>query len=282
MKTVLEIINLCAEYLHENGVDRSRREAEDLIADALDKKRIDLYLEYDRPLTEEEMADCRSALKRRAAGEPLAYIHGQVDFFGCRIKVSPDVLIPRQETEILVDQIVKDLESVDCKEKTLADVCCGSGCIGIAIKKRLPELKVFLTDLSDRALAIAKENALQNNVDVEFIQGDLLEPLEGLKLDYVVSNPPYIAEKEYAMLEREVREHEPRMALVAGEEGIECYRRLEQGLPRLLNPGGHAWFEIGTGQGEALISLFEHPRWKKKKVEKDWSGHERFFFLEIE
>lgn len=282
MRTILEILNLTADYLKQKGIENARRQAEELLSQALDIERIALYTQFDRPLTEAELSRCRSWLQRRAQGEPLQYIAGQVDFYDCRIKVTPAVLIPRQETEILVDKVVKDLELQQLEGRVLWDVCCGSGCIGIAIKKRYPLLKVSLTDISSEALAVARVNAKDNAVDVEIVEGDLLQPIADSSADYLVCNPPYVAKGELPTLDIEVRQHEPQMALVGGDSGIEFYERLAKELPRVLKPGGRVWLEIGDKQGVAIKRLFQDPCWKKCCLENDWSGRERFFSLEIE
>lgn len=283
MRTILEILNLSTDYLTRKGIAQPRLQAEELVSQSLNIKRMDLYIQFDRPLVDEELAKCRAWLQRRGQGEPLQYIHGQVEFFDCMIKVTPAVLIPRQETEILVDKIAKILtQKTSLKGKVLWDLCCGSGCMGIALKKRFPELTVCLSDISPEALAIAIENINSNAVEVELLEGDLLLPFKDRSSDFIVCNPPYISEKEFSSLDVEVRVHEPRQALVSGESGLEFYERLARELPSHLNHGSKVWFEIGTNQGEAVQKLFQGAFWKKSWVENDWSGHERFFSLEIE
>lgn len=280
--TIIEILNLSADYLKQKGIAHARRQAEELLGEALGIGRMGLYLEYDRPIIDSELEKCRAWLKRRANGEPLQYIAGELDFFGCRIAVTNDVLIPRQETEILVDKIAQQIAGITYANKVLWDICCGSGCIGIALKKKFPELRVCLSDISEAALSVARLNAVKNNVDVEFFCGDLLVPFAGKKADFVVSNPPYIAENEYAGLDTEVRAYEPKMALVSGSSGIEFYERLAESLPRHLVPQGKVWLEIGDGQAASLHRLFGDSCWTKRTHELDWSGRERFFSLEIE
>lgn len=282
MKTILEIIQLSRDYLEQRSIAHARREAEQLIADVLGLKRLDLYVHFERPLTEEELTQCRSALLRRGKGEPSQYIRGHVDFFDCTFRVNPAVLIPRQETEILVDKIAQTLEKNAFQGKTLWDMCCGSGCIGISLKKRFPALNVVLSDISPQAIEVARENARLNAVDVECLEGDLFAPFAGRQTDYFVCNPPYIGEKEYLTLDREVQGFEPRQALVAGERGDEMYSAIARHLPQFLLPGGKAWFEVGTGQGSQVKSYFGAPCYTRIAVENDWAGHERFFFLEIE
>jgi release factor glutamine methyltransferase len=185
-------------------------------------------------------------------------------------------LIPRQETEILVDKI-----AAQAKAGVLWDLCTGSGAIGIALKKRNPELKVVLSDLSPAALAVAKLNADKNGVEVEIREGDLFNPFKAEQADWIVSNPPYIAEGEWDSLDSEVRGFEPRMALISGRTGLEFYERFSHELPRFLKPGGSAFFEIGKGQGKAVKELFDKAPFENVLVEPDWAGHDRFFSLKI-
>lgn len=282
MKSLLEILNLAVNYLEQKGVVNPRRQVQDLFCDALGLTRMQLYMDHDRPLTEKELDLLRSKLARRAKGEPNAYIHGKVNFYNCTFLITPDVLIPRQETEILVDKIAEEIEEQGSQNKSLWDVCTGSGCMGITLKKKFPDLKVTLSDQSEKALAVAEENCQLNEVEVEILKGDLLTPFAGRKTDYFVCNPPYISEKEYALLDPEVRDFEPKHALVSGETGWEFYQRLSYELHHYLNPKGKAWFEIGADQGERVKSLFQDPSWIKREIEQDWAGHDRFFFLEIE
>ena len=198
MKTLLEVVTLAADYLGKKAIEQPRRQAEELVADALNIKRLQLYTDFDRPLNEEELERCRQWLQRRGKGEPLAYIHGLVDFYHCRFEITPAVLIPRQETEILTDKIAKRLEKENLEGKALWDLCCGSGCIGISISKQFPLLRVELADISPEAAAVAKNNAALNSVEVAVREGDLLAPFAGQKADFIVCNPPYVTEEEYS------------------------------------------------------------------------------------
>ena len=280
MRSVLEVIKLSKEYLDDHKIEAPRLQAEELLAHLLGCKRLDLYMRHDRPLVEKELADLREMLKRRGRGEPLGYIFGRCEFLGCTLELSSAVLIPRQETEIMMAKIVEELG--ETKKLIAWDLCTGSGCLGIALKKHLPSLHVTLSDISSDALALAQKNAIKNNVEVSCVQGDLLAPFRGQKTDLLLCNPPYVREEEFAGLEREVREFEPKQALVSGPSGLEFYTRLARQLPPHLHPGAKIFFEIGAGQGEALFQLFSAPCWKNKHLEKDWAGHDRFFFLEFE
>ncbi len=278
MKTLGEVLKLSTTYLAGQGVARPRRLVEEMLAAILKLERLQLYMQFDRPLEERELASLRGFLKRKVSGEPLEYILQEVAFFNCRFEVTPAVLIPRPETEILLDKASKLLRS----QRIIWDVCCGSGCLGISLKKAFPEFEVILSDISEEALAVAKKNSMRNQAHVQFYQGDLLQPFKGQKADAVFCNPPYISEREYQNLDIGVRGFEPRGALVGGETGLEFYVRLAQELPDHLNPGARVFLEIGSGQGEAVKTLFSQKFWKESRLEKDWAGHDRFFFLEIE
>ena len=272
MKTVGSILQMSAAFL------RNRRGAEELLAHVLGKKRLDLYLNFDQPLEEKEIASLRPLLQRAKRGEPLQYVLGAVDFYGCEIEVSPAALIPRPETELLVDAIVKGLP----KEKAIFwDLCTGSGCIGIAVKKAIPELEVALLDLSPDALALAKRNAERNGVPVACLQGDFFAALEG-KAHFLACNPPYVSVSEFSTLDESVRNWEPKMALVGGVDGLEFYRRLSREAPERLHSGAKVFLEIGASQGEAVLALFSGAPWKGVRLEKDLAGHARFIFLERE
>jgi release factor glutamine methyltransferase len=281
MRTLLEVLNLSADYLKNKGIENSRRQAEELLCDFLKLDRLKLYLNFEQPLEPIEIDRFRDRLAKRGRGEPIAYIHGSIEFYNCTFFVTPDVLIPRQETELLVDKVVKFLDKIDHKGKELWDICCGSGCIGIALKKRFPDLTVTLSDLSPRAIEIARKNAEYNQVDVTIVEGDLFTPFKGKEVDYLISNPPYIAEEEYKGLDIEVKQ-EPRCALISGPTGLEFYEKFAQELPLFLKSRGFAWFEIGYRQGKKIKELFTGPPWKYCEVENDGAGHSRFFFLEKE
>lgn len=278
MKTLLDVLKLSTQFLEEKGIAKARKDVEDLMAAVLKLKRIDLYVQFDRPLEDFELTLLREMIKRKAKGEPVEYILGEIEFYNCLFKLTPDVLIPRQETEILVSHILEILP-----QTTLAvwDVCTGSGCIGISLKKARPQWELCLSDISSKALELAEKNAHQNQVEISCLEGDLLAPFQGRKADVIVCNPPYVTEGEFANLDISVKDFEPKIALVAGPTGLEFYKRLEQGLPQVLNPGGKIFLEMGAGMGEAINALFPESLWKEKKVMDDWSGHNRFFFAEI-
>lgn len=278
MITIKEALDKCIVFFREKNLAHARKEAGIVIGDALGMKPLDLYINHERPLTEVEVEKCREAIIRRIKGEPNQYIRGLVDFYDCQFIVDKRVLIPRMETEILVDKIVEDLKEEDLEGKVLWDICTGSGCIGIAIKKKFPALKVTLSDLSGEALEVAAINAERNQVEVRILKGDLLAPFKGEKADFVVSNPPYVREDEYRNLAVEVKNFEPKMALVPGDTGLEIYRRFDRELPEFMKPGSHLWMEIGTGQGEQIVEIFSGENWENVWFEQDWSRQDRFFY----
>ncbi len=282
MKLLGELLNLSIQYLKEKNITSARLVAETLLSHVLELKRMDLYMRFECPLEEKELSVFRSLLKKASFGEPVEYILSQSDFYGLKLHLSPHVLIPRPETEILVDQIARLLRLEVEQNKTLFDVCTGSGCVGLSLKKTFPALSVTLSDVSPEALALCQRSAETHGLDVTLLQGDLMASFEGKKADYVVCNPPYISEKEYEGLDFSVKGHEPKLALVGGESGLEFYERLASDLPKYLNPGAKVFLEIGHSQGEALSKIFSSPYWVKKELRQDYSGKDRFFFLEIE
>ena len=274
-----ELLTITSSFLKEKNCSRSRRVAEELIGFVLQLKRLDLYMHFDRPVMESELEVLRPLLKRAVKGEPVEYITGKLSFSRCSLTVTKDVLIPRPETEILVEMACRQI----LRENLVVwDICTGSGCIGLAVKKAFPQFRVTLSDVSAKALEIAAINAKKNGVDVELLQGDLLIPFLGRKADVIFCNPPYISAKDFLSLDRSVRDFEPEWALVGGEDGVQFYRRLRDELPAYLNASAKIFFEIGFNQGESLLKLFSNSHWKNVRVEKDWAGHDRFFFLEFE
>lgn len=244
------------------------------MAEVLGVNRLALYTDAQKPLSDQEIDKLRSALKRRGAREPLQYILGEVKFLDVTLKVDPRVLIPRPETEILADKIIKAIPQDS--EKVFWDICAGSGAIGLAVKKARPRLKVTLADISPQALEVARENARLNGLEVEFLEGDFLAPFKGRKADYAASNPPYISEKEYLTLEPEVKNFEPVGALVSGGTGREFYERFNRDAPSYLNPEAIVWLELGPAGTE---KIFENDSWSEVKMELDYSSLPRYLTM---
>lgn len=276
MKTVSDILKISTDFLSQKGIASPRRQVEELLSHILKIPRIELYMQFDRPLVEAELDQLRGYIKLRAQRMPWQYIIGHVQFLGCTISLSQDVLIPRPETEILADMILKELPSTPV---TIWDICCGSGCIGIALKKKRPDCTVILSDISPKAVEIARLNAQNNSTDVTLRQGDLCLPFRGEKADIIVCNPPYISEADYTTLDPEVREFEPKLALVGGKQGSDLYERLAQELPPHLNPNAKVYLEMGAGMGAQLKNLLVNAGWSSVDILTDWSSHDRFLRL---
>ena len=282
MKTLGEVLGLSVAYLEKQGILYPRRMAEELLAFSLKIKRLDLYMQFDRPLEEKELEVFRGFLKRKAQGEPLEHIFGEVFFLDCMLTITPDVLIPRPETEILLSKVISQIENLPKTKKVAWDICTGSGALGIALKKACPHLEVSISDISPKALAVAKKNVIRNDVAVDVYEGDLLKPFEGKKADIILCNPPYVTTHECQALDPSVKNFEPNLALDGGEFGTVFYERLAKDLPKYLNPGAKIFFEIGKDQGESIMKIFSLPCYSNQTVEKDWSSKNRFFFLEFE
>ncbi len=282
MRPLGEILALSIKFLKEKQVSQPRICAEQVISHVLQKPRMDLYLDFDYPLEESELGRVRECLRRLSSQEPLEYVIGEVEFCGCRFRVDSRVLIPRPETEILMELVAAELDPIDFRGKVAWDLCCGSGCIGLSLKRRFSEISVWLSDLSSDALSLAEENAQLNQLKVSFMKGDLLAPFCGMKADFVFCNPPYVSSVEYEVLAPSVKNYEPKLALVGGETGLEFYGRLALELPFFLNPRARVFLEIGSSQGEDIFKIFSSSCWIRKEVRKDWAGLDRFFFLEIE
>lgn len=299
MKTVQEVLTLSKKYLENESIPNARFSAETIIAYVLGIKRIDLYLDFNRPLTLEELDKIKEGVTRRKTKEPLEYILGDVEFFNSTLTLTKDVLIPRPETEELVDLFIKSVKNdfkgpfisenksfqkehlVDLK-KTLWDVGTGSGCIAISIKRAFSSFTVRASDISSAAICLAKENGIKNNCSIDFKIGDFLSPFRGEKADFIICNPPYISEKEYDDLMDDVKYFEPKNSLIAADNGLFFYKKFADSGFEYLNPGAKVVFEIGYNQKDLLYDMFADRKWISKKAYKDLSGKDRFFFLEIE
>jgi release factor glutamine methyltransferase len=233
--------------------ERARADAELLLLHLLGKDKAWLMTHRDEELAETKAVLYTQLLERRCKGEPIQYITGETEFYALPFRVMPDVLIPRPETEHLVEKAIA--LAVGNREPRIVDVGTGSGCIAVALANKLPQAQITATDISSSALAIAEENALHNKVSIRFLQGDLLVPVAGEHFDFVVSNPPYVPTADRASLSVEVRDFEPALALFAGADGLEVYRSLIPAAFDALNPGGFVLLEIGYGQSTAIAEL---------------------------
>ncbi len=253
--TVLELLNWTTGYFRENGVTNPRLNAELLLGKALGLERIMLYARFDAEVSEERRREFRQLVRRRGAGEPLQYVLGEWEFFGRKFAVDRNVLVPRQETELLVRACLERIPGTG-SGLWAADICTGSGVIAISIALERPGLRVVGTDTSGDALRVARRNAEAHSVSsrVQFLQGDLVSPVRDAlpagreTVDFMVSNPPYVPEAELDGLDREVRDHEPRQALSGGPDGLTVVGDLVRQAPAVLGPGGWLALEIGPEQ----------------------------------
>lgn len=270
-----EILNWTRGYLKNAGIVQPRLEAETLLAHTLGFDRLHLYLSPDKPLTAEERTRFRKIIKQRRAGIPLQYLIGEVSFFGLRFRVSKEVLIPRPETEQLLEQALR--LAPRNREIACLDLGTGSGVIAICLARFLPRATVTAADLSTEALDLARENAELNGVldRITFLESDWFEHISNA-FDLIVSNPPYIEEKELEKVPAEVRQYEPRIALDGGRGGIERIETLTGGLRGHMHPGGVLLLEIGNGQGGRVVELLNRAGLVEARAEMDLAGHERF------
>ena len=252
--TILRMILWSAEYLKNKGVETGRLDAEWLLAAALGVDRLQLYLKYDRPLRSEEREAFKPLLRRRAGREPLQYIIGRTGFRELELKTDPRVLIPRPETEVLVQEV---LDWASAGAESVWDMGTGAGAVALSLAAEGTWTRVVATDVSPEALSVAADNAERYDLGghVEFREGSLFEPLEeGERFDVIVSNPPYIAEGEKGELQPEVRDWEPPEALFAGADGLDVIRQLVAGAPKHLLSGGLLALECGLGQAEGIAA----------------------------
>ncbi|MDD2581141.1 MAG: peptide chain release factor N(5)-glutamine methyltransferase [Desulfuromonadaceae bacterium] len=251
--TILKLLAWTKDYLLSKGVVNARLEAEWLLCAATGLDRVGLYLQYDKPLNDGELAAYRAMVARRAKREPLQHILGTQEFCGLDFNVNADVLIPRYDTELLVSEAVTRTPDA----RSVLDIGTGSGCIAVSLQKRLPKAHVTATDISEAALAVARRNAEKNGAAVEFKHGSLFTPVAGRSFDLIVSNPPYIPTADISTLDQEVRDYDPFAALDGGCDGLHIYRALIPEAAEYLNKGGWLLVEIGIGQANDVAALFK-------------------------
>ena len=275
---LLDYLTLAQEHLGAKGVESARLDAELLLADTLGLTRVELYTNYDRPLQKEEVDRFRDLLRRRAMREPVAYILGRREFWSLDFEVDRRVLIPRPETETLVEAALEVLGArTSGAAPALLDLGTGSGALAIALAVEIPALRVVATDIAAAALEVAPRNAARHDVAdrIDFRQGDLYAAVrEDERFDAVVSNPPYCRRAELAGLEPEVREWEPGCALVSGTDGMDVTRRIVAGAGKFLAPDGWLLVEVGT-QAEDVRDLMTKERWRDVRAFDDLAGRVR-------
>jgi release factor glutamine methyltransferase len=280
--TVLEIINTTTGYLKEKGIDDARLNAELLLAHVLGCRRIDLYANFDKPVKESEREHYKSLLKRRLAHEPLQYIVGETEFMGLRFSVDRRVLIPRRETEVLVEKTIEICRQFPEGAESISVLDIGTGCGNIAVSVAKFVGNVYATgiDNSDEALEVARKNVENHNLAgrVTLERVDILHNSIhsiGEPFDLVVSNPPYVSRDEFKNLQPEIREYEPRSATFDGSDGLTFYRRISEIGRQLLKGGGFLIFEVGFGQSAQVQEILRKNGYVQIQVNKDYSGIER-------
>ena len=284
--TVARLLSWTQEYFQRQGLESGRLCAEILLAHAMQCERIRLYTRHEEQPPQDVRDRFRTLVRDAAAGKPIAYLTGEKEFFSLAFEVTPDVLIPRPETEILVERTISLARRTPDAVRSILDIGTGSGCIAISLAHELEETRVAAGDVSDAALVIAKRNAERHHVAerIDFRAGDLFTPWydtngDPLVFDVIVSNPPYIATVD-APVEDSVKDFEPHAALFAGTDGLDLIRRLLVKAPRHLTPGGHLLMEMAFDQADAVRQLVRAPYYKDVVTYRDAANHERVLHVQ--
>ncbi len=275
--TIGKVLTWATKDFRDRGLESARLDAELLLGHALELTRIQLILEAGRPLAPEELARFRALIKRRRTGEPIAYILGEREFHGLALRVTSDVLIPRPDTETLVEVALERTRPRSMFGNAL-DLCTGSGCVAIAFAKQRPTWRVTGTDISEAAVALAHDNALRLSAvaNTRFVVGDLFAPLgPDERFDLITANPPYIPTSVYLELDAGVRDHEPRLALDGGSDGLDVIRRVVAEATPRLEAGGVLAIEVHYDQAERVAALLRDASLRDVERKSDYGGHER-------
>lgn len=270
--TILKMLAWCTDFFSKKGIDSSRLDAELLLSHSLGLKRLDLYLQFERPLTEIELKNFKALLLRRAEREPLAYITGQKEFWSLTFKSRSPILIPRPDTELVIEVVKKKISP-----QSILDIGTGSGVLAVTLAREFSESKVVAIDILDEALSLAKENAQNLNVSdrIDLRKCDFLKEEVGGAFDLIVSNPPYIRKDEIKSLAPEIVKFESPLALDGGDDGLDFYRIISERAKKMLTPEGFVVVEIGDDQGGVVKDLFLKAGFKNVEVAKDYAGHDR-------
>ena len=279
--TIQKLLNWTTEYLTNKDVDSPRLSAELLLSHALGLKRIELYTQFDKQVPQQQLDKLHGLVKRAGLHEPVAYLTGKTEFYLLELDITGDCLIPRPETELLVQRAIEFLRTRSGIQY-VCDLCTGSGCIAVAIAKNVPDARVTATDISAAVLEVAAINAEKHLLtdQIQLLCGDLFEPiiqqLDVNQFDLIVCNPPYVSTAEYEMLDKNVKDYEPESALLAGADGLDIYRRIIKKVDDFLKPGAALILEIGYAQGPAVRELLEQTgAFVEIKIEKDLHDNDR-------
>jgi len=287
--TIQKLLNWIIGYLTDKGIDSPRLSAEMLLSHVVGLKRIELYTQFDKPVAKQQLDDLHNLTERAGQHEPIAYLTGKIEFYCLEFQVSPDCMIPRPETELLAERAIEFLRSRTNKQ-LVCDLCTGCGCIAIAIAQNHPDANIIATDISDSALAIAAKNIEKHQLKdrIKLLCGDLFDPLvpqldvEKLVLDsdrgfdLIVCNPPYVSAPEFEKLDRNIKDYEPKLALFAGVDGLDVYRRIIEKADPFLKPDAALMLEVGYRQGQAVRELLEKANcFAEITIEKDHHNNDR-------
>ena len=277
---IIEIIKWGEEYFKLKGFENPKQEIEWLLCDLLELKRIDLYLKFEDIINKSKLKKLKSWIKRRIQREPLQYITGKVEFYGLKFISTPQALIPRPETERLVDITLNSLKKIP--EPKILEIGTGSGCVSIAVSNKKPRANILSLDISKNALELAEINAKSNNCkNINFLEMDFLNEIPDGRFDILISNPPYIPQKEIENIMPEVKDYEPRIALTDFEEGLNFYYRIAK-VGRTLIPNGIIILEVGLGNHpQKVFSLFKEAGFDQLELIKDYNNNERILKINI-
>ena len=280
MLTVLDVLNKSTDYLEKKGIESPRMNAELLLTDILKCKRLELYLMYDRPLNEKELTEYREYLKRRSRFEPAQYIIGTIEFYGLEFKVSPAVLIPRPETEILVESVINSVNKED--ELQIMDIGSGSGNISIAIAVSLANAYLTGIEISESAIAVAEENLKKYGLNkrVSFLNYDILSVNRDKLSDFdiIVSNPPYLSKEDYGKVQKEIINYEPNFAVTDFHDGLKFYRKIISLASQILLRNGKIFLEIAQGQSKKISEFMKENNFKEISIVQDYQKIDRVIY----
>jgi len=300
--TIQKLLSWIIKYFTNKGIESPRLSAELLLSHVLGLKRIELYTQFDKNVTKQQLDQLHDLVERAGRCEPVAYLTGKTEFYSLQLEVSPDCMIPRPETELLVERAVEFLRKRPIRNSTMCevkqkeeisngaspgtrfvcDLCTGCGCIAVAIAKNFRDARIIATDISEAALRIAAQNVEKHQLKdrIELLCGDLFDPvvpqLDVDKFDLIVCNPPYVSSAEFEKLDKNVQDYEPKLALFAGEDGLDIYRRIFERVDKFLKPDAALILEIGYAQGQAVKEMLEQAGiFPEIKIEKDFHDNNR-------
>jgi release factor glutamine methyltransferase len=279
--TIQKLLNWVAEFLKNKGIDSPRLSAELLLSHVLGLKRIELYTQFEKIVTEQQLEQLHGLVERAGRYEPVAYLVGKTEFYSLELDITPDCMIPRPETELLVERAIEFLRTRSGKQ-LVCDLCTGSGCIAVAIVRNYHDCQIIATDICDAALSVAARNIEKHNLkeQIKLLCGDLFDPiiphLDAGKFDLIVCNPPYVSAAEFEKLGKNVKDYEPKLALFAGDDGLDIYRRIIERVGEFLKPDAALMLEIGYNQGQEVRELLEQVGiFAEIIIEKDFPNNDR-------